>query len=248
MKVLSVFLGRDKGQVPSVIGLIENENIQVACFQEVMEGEVRIMEEYFKFVRFLPMTRFHDGRLMGMATCTNLPVLSVREYYFVGNATRISQFMENSPEVINRTKRRPVLVVDAEYSGTVFSIGNCHFPYARDGGGNEDQFNAVGSLSDVLKKIGPHVLCGAMVCPRDRAIYNSLLREGLVDCVPGDIDCTLDLSHHKLAPLIKNGSIPRVVVDFVWLYGNPNYECNFVGKRDGIADHTPLVAKFTVRR
>lgn len=238
---MSVFLGRDKGQVPAALALTRNHGTKVACFQELMEDEVELLKVEFPFVRYIPMTRLPDGRCMGLATCSHLPVFSVGEYYFAGNASEIANFKEGSPEEVNATKRRPLLVCRVRgEAGSEVDIANFHFPYSKDGRVNEDQLLSAMTLSNLLKETKPHVVCAALVAPKGWAIYKLLIREGLVDQLPEGIQCTLDPHLHKLAEKVRSGEI-RVIPDIIFTYLS-GFKAEKVRAVEGVADHTPLIA------
>lgn len=242
LKIMSAFLGRDKGQVPRVIKCAKEAGADVLCLQEVMGFELSHLYEAYRFVRFVPMTQFKDGTSMGLVTCTNLIVIQVREQYYMGNATELRLFNESTPEQVNATKRRPLLTCEVLCDGKAYQVGNTHFLYSKDGTSSEQDHSRLLSLIEVANLAGEMVLCGAMVMLRDRTLYKEFIRlSNFEDWVPRSIECTLDRELHKLSARLKSGEMPLVVVDYIFGVGHyhPQKE---VRQFHGVADHTPLLA------
>ncbi len=242
LNIMSVFLGRDKGQVPRILKCAEEADVDVLCLQEVMDFEVPQLHEAYRFVRFVPMTQFPDGTTMGLVTCTNLVVGGVHEQYYMGNATELLFFNESTPEMVNATKRRPLLACDVVRDGRVYRVGNTHFLYSKDGTASEQHYAALHSLIEAAKLTGEMVLCGAMVMLRNGPLYRELIAlSRFKDWTPRSITCTLDLELHKLTARLKSGEVPHVVVDYIFGAGR-YYPHEEVRQFHGVADHTPLLA------
>ena len=241
LKVMSAFLGRDKKQVPAVIACAGEVRAEVLCLQEVMDFELPHLKENYRFVRFVPMTRFADGNTMGLVTCSNLAVSEIREQYYMGNATELTLFDESTPDQVNNTKRRPLLTCTLLKNGRSYPVGNTHFLYSKEGKFGEQHHSSLRSLTDILKPYEKLALCGAMVMLRDGPLYKEFVQtSGLQDWVPRTIECTLDRKLHKLSALLKSGAMPLVVVDYIFGVG-----CSQVGtvrQFEGVCDHTPLLA------
>lgn len=244
LKVMSAFLGRNKGQVPRVVACAEVAGADVLCLQEVMDFELEQLHKTYRFVRFVPMTQFKDGTSMGLVTCTNFMVSDVREQYYMGNATDLPLFDESTPERVNATKRRPLLTCDVLRGDKMHRVGNTHFLYSKDGTASEQHYAAIDSLVDLFDA-DDMVLCGAMVMPRDGPLYKDfIVFSGFEDWVPRLITCTLDPELHKLSERLKSGEVPPVVVDYIFgvQQHRPHDGSVEVRQFHGVCDHTPLLA------
>ena len=250
VRILSAFLGRDKGQVPGIIKLAREERVGIVCLQEVMDHEVPLLEQEYSFVRYIPMTEFANGMTMGLVTCTYFPVIGVSERYFMGSASHLDIFDESSAEKVNATKRRPFLTcsIDIDRESPFLNVANFHYPYSSDGNPNRDQDIVTEELvySDIAELSFVDVACIALVSPRGWQIYEKLTKKGILrigfdDCVPVEIDCTIDLDLHKIGDKIREGRIPRIVTDFIFNHGH-RFTVSSVEQFHGVADHTPLVA------
>lgn len=240
LKIMSAFLGRDKGQVPGAIKCAKEAAANVLCLQEVMDFELQHLHEIYRFVRFVPMTQFDNGSRMGLVTCTNLIVNEVCELYYMGNATEPPLFDENTPELVNATKRRPLLMCEVLYDGKKYRFGNTHFLYSKDGSASEEHHTALRLLIKEARFAGEMILCGAMVMPRDGPLYKDFIElSGFKDWVPRSITCTLDPELHKLAARLKSGEVPPVVVDYI--FGTGHHLNGDVRQFHGVCDHTPLL-------
>lgn len=244
LKIMSAFLGRGKGQVRGVIACAKNAGAHVLCLQEVMDYELRHLHNAYRFVRFVPMTMFADHSRMGLVTCTNLPVTEERVQYYVGNATKIPLFDESTPERVNATKRRPLLTCDVLHKGESRRVGNTHFLYSKDGTASEQHHTALRTFIEVARLTSPMILCGAMVMPRGRPLYEEIMKNSdFEDWVPPTITCTLDPELHKLSARLKNGEVPPVVVDYIFGVGWDFLPSSgIVQQFRGVSDHTPLLA------
>lgn len=238
IKVMSAHLGRGKGQMKDVAAAASREHIDVLCLQEVLESELQWVRLNHKFVRYVPMTRV-PGNTLGLATCTNLCVTDVIESYYSGGATTLPEFDESNERRVNTTKNRPVLSIYATDMQSEYMIANTHYFYSAGGEPNSDQFDGVLPLLDCISCTQGCVLCAALVAPRGGEIYEELT-SALHDCVPDSITCTLDPVLHKLAPKLKSGHVPPVVVDFVF-NSTKAYRVSNVRQLFGVCDHTPLV-------
>lgn len=197
----------------------------------------------YGFVRYVPMTRFADGRTMGLVTCTNLSVQEERTAYYMGDATELMLFDESTVERINATKRRPLLSCCVVLGSKHYWVGNTHFPYTEKGEPTDQQRHALYALIGAVENVGSMVLCAAMVMPRGGRLYQELEDSELVDLVPGSVTCTLDPTLHRRAPLLASGEMPPVVVDYIFgtgRYAQHDHHGDFY-QITGIADHTPLV-------
>lgn len=238
---MSAFLGRDKGQVPSVIACAKEAGADVLCLQEVMSFELLHLYATYKFVRFVPMTKFANGTSMGLATCTNLSVREGRVQYYMGDATTLPLFDESTPDRVNATKRRPLHTIGVLFGGEMYRVGNTHFLYTKDGTSTDQHHAVLRSLIEATNHEGGMVLCGAMVMLRGGPLYKEFMDlSPFLDWVPDLVTCTLDRKLHKLAARIENGEVPPVVVDYI--FGTRPYSCEEVQQFHGVADHTPLLA------
>ena len=241
LRVMSAFLGRDKKQVPAVVACAREVDVDVLCLQEVMDFELADLRANYRFVRFVPMTKFESGSTMGLVMCTNLEVDDVCEQYYMGNATEISVFDESTPDQVNNTKRRPLLMCAVSKDYARYRVGNTHFLYSKEGRFGDQHHRSLGRLVGLLRPAAQLVLCGAMVMARDGELHKRFISEsGVEDWVPRSIDCTLDPVLHKLSPLLKSGAMPHVTVDYIFGVGCSTAEP--VRQFEGVSDHTPLLA------
>lgn len=233
VKILSLNIERDK-HLPEVIALLEKENPEAVCLQEVHEPDFEMLKKKFGFNGFFaPMLvypRLIDGEeklvRQGNALYTYLTLLKAESVPYFGKGKAPPYPGHN---VIDRILVSGIIAKE----GKEYHIATTHFTWAGDGGVNEEQRRDIKQLLNLILQKKELVLCGDFNAPRGGEIF-ALLERYLKDNIPSDIKTTLDPALHQAGPL------PHVV-DYMW--STPQYSVQKVRVIGGVSDHMAIVAE-----
>lgn len=234
----------------------------VLCLQDVPVRELSWLMEKYPHVAFAPMTRhsiWGEPAVVGIAVVTgpDHPVTNIVHCTTWGNGVLKNlqgindknqrHLGEESDRLVEMTEDRVVICCSIMGNDDVFDVATTHGMWVRDGVTNDRQRENTVRLLDFINKEGKCreglVLVGDMNFGRGGEIYNMCVVERLTDCMPENIESTLDPDH----PAAKKGI--KVVTDWFFTYeGRPdmNYEVSDVKLVPGVSDHCALTA--TIRK
>ena len=231
---LNVELNRHRD---SVLSFLRNEQADVVCLQEVLEGDLPHYEGALCMEgRFEPMALHQLPKYRGSAGLSEAPfgialfcrfpaVFSAG--YYCGNAGEVPK-MRDPIEPINRM----LLSAQFETGGKKFVVGTTHFTWTPDGGASEVQRRDLVALTAVLARFPEIVVCGDFNAPRGGEVWKELASR-YRDNIPIAYDSSLDPVLHRTK------DTRRLLVD--GLFSTKGYRVSEVRLVDGVSDHKAVV-------
>jgi len=146
-------------------------------------------------------------------------------------------------ETINSTEDRVVVCATVCKDGAEYNIATTHGMWVRDGVTNDVQRKCAHKLLCVFDVEAWNrkglVLAGDMNFGRGSEIHQMFIDKGFCDCVPLEIDNTLDPDH----PAVRKGI--KVVTDYVMIRpfrDRDVYSVSDISLHPGVSDHCALLA------
>lgn len=151
------------------------------------------------------------------------------------------------PENQEDTVERGVILGTAVIEGIEYRIATTHFTWSKDGNcATPAQIAHMDSLTALMSKEPPHLLCGDFNIPRGRnPLYNNLITM-YEDCIPDAVTSSLDRTFHRLGnDPEKSVLFDSFVVDYI--FSQAPYSVHDVRLTFGISDHAAVVGTVAVR-
>lgn len=234
----------------------EESRPDVMCLQDIPFRDLPLFE-WAPYVTFAPMTNhLINGQraVVGIAVASCYFMTDITHHITWGNGNlkdlqgvdcnnqRAVPTAEGD-RVIDSTEDRVVICATIVKDGVEYNIATTHGFWARGGGVNDAKRSSTIRLRDALVHEavcrGGLVFAGDLNCARSGEIYN-MLTNTLHDCMPIEIDNTLDPDH----PFVRKGG--KVVNDYVMTcdigHGSKTYDVSDVTLRSGVSDHCALSA------
>jgi endonuclease/exonuclease/phosphatase family metal-dependent hydrolase len=254
LKLLSLNIEAHR-HLDRVVSLLDDEQPEVICFQEVFEVDIpRILKAFQQYRRpgatplswhYSPMARVtrtseHIADALGpwgILQATVLPVQGRFHHFYVkkGGATELPIFFENND---SNSMDRVVLLMEVMKKSKLYRVATTHFTWSPQGSLTKLQLQNYQVLEQYLDQYPELILCGDFNSPRQgepNNIFNQLARR-YRDNIPAEITTTLDGSLHKAGQL-------EFVVD--GLFTTPEYQVEEVRIVDKVSDHMAVVAEIS---
>jgi endonuclease/exonuclease/phosphatase family metal-dependent hydrolase len=221
--------------IPKIWKLLSDQPAEVILLQEIFKDDITKFEDhlsmpcYFSGLTYLQCDRGTPE--MGIATFTNLKIVTSSVVYYRGQADKLPCITTTEPEKM----ARPLLITELSNGSDEFCFINTHFTWSANATPSEQQFIDYHKMVETLDSIPEFVLCGDFNAPRGTAIFN-LLASKYKDNIPQDIKTTLDRKLHKAGNL-------DLVVD--GLFTTPKYQTSIVEVISGVSDHCALRFKIS---
>ena len=234
IKILNLNIEGDK-HLPQVIKLVEREKPDAICLQEVFEDDFHLLHRQFDMKGiFMPAAWIYSPGAPGFGKRGpfGVALLSLLAGEFCGNY----YFKRRGPE-LPRYKGKPnaghrCLVWQEIENGPM--IATTHFTWSKNGLATQKQRREVESLSNLLDKLQPDVVCGDFNAPRNNEIWLNI-SGGFTDNIPPEVKTTLDPALHyaKGVDLVVDG-----------FFTNPDNKLTVKSLKliSGISDHLAVSA------
>lgn len=220
-----------------ILPLIEKEQPDVLCFQEVYEADLNIFQSAYPYLLFAPLVIIQQdtnvglvgrGRF-GIAIFSKLPFLSTEKMYYVGNEKTLHVYINGQPNLFNRA----VIFVEIEFEGKRFRIATTHFTWSHGGSVTEEQQRDLDAMLPIIKELKPLIFTGDFNAPRGKAIF-AQLASVLKDNVPVHLQTSIDQNFHRVKGL-------QLMVD--GFFTSPEFTVTEIEMIDGVSDHQALLGK-----
>ena len=205
IKILNLNIEGDK-HLSQVIRLVEQEKPDVVCLQEVFEEDFHLFHRQFNMKGiFMPAVWIDSpgapgvGKQgpFGVALLSLLAGEFRGNYYFKRRKPSLPRY-KGKPNAGNRS-----LVWQKIDNGPM--IAATHFTWSKNGQTTQKQRRELASLSQLLDKLQPDILCGDFNTARGGELWVQLL-ERFTDNIPPEVDNTLD-------PVLHYAKGYKIVVD-----------------------------------
>ena len=227
----------------------------ILCLQDFPFRDLSLLER-LPHVAFGPMTNHlinGERAVVGIAIASRYFMPDIRHHITWGdgvlknlrgiNEKNQRHLGAESDTLVGATENRLVICATVIKGGVEFNIATTHGMWVRGGVINDAQRCCVGKLRDVLIKEAYMrdglVLMGDMNFGRGGETYQ-LFTEEFRDCIPQEIDNTLDPEHPAACKGLK------IVTDYVMTghggYPENGYSVTDVRLRPGVSDHCALSA------
>jgi endonuclease/exonuclease/phosphatase family metal-dependent hydrolase len=238
IKFISVNIERDR-HIDKILSLIQKENPDVICFQEIMQDKAQnIASTFGYFCLFTPTTRHElvDDQWEGIAILSRYPFYNINLHQYAGASETPTVFTKFPVSVLHQTRRYILQVVDLRVENKIYRFANTHFTWSPDG--QADEFQRL-HLKQMLANLATYpsvVLSGDFNAPRGREIF-SAIAERYKDNIPAHYQTSLDEKLHRC------GYLPYVVDG---LFSTPDYKISNVELVFGVSDHAAVRAEIDI--
>ena len=234
IKILNLNIEGDK-HLPQVAKLVEREKPDVVCLQEVFEDDFHLFHRQFDMKGiFMPAVWIDSPGLpgfgkqgpFGVTLLSRLTGEFGGNYYFKRRGPKLPRYQgkPNAPHrclVWQRVKTGPM-------------VAATHFTWSKNGLATQKQRREVMSLSNLLDKLQPDVVCGDFNAPRGKEIWSTISGK-FIDNIPPEIKTTLDpdLHYSRRVELVVDG-----------FFTNPDSPLTIKSLRliSGVSDHLAVSA------
>jgi hypothetical protein len=225
MKLISLNIETDK-HLGTIKRFLEEERPDVACFQEVLEKDVKEIEEVLGMQSvYLPLCLWPmpSGAWgpWGVAIFAK-EIAEVQAHHFTDGP--LPKHIRENPETINYG------VLKAKVNGSL-TLATTHFTWSRLGLPSDLQRKNLTKLFYFLDILPSFVLCGDMNAPRGGEIFNAIA-DKYKDWMPQEYKTSIDGNLHRAGPL-------ELMVD--GLFSTPHYTAKNVRLLSGVSDHCAIV-------
>lgn len=234
VKILSLNIEGDK-HLPEVIKLVGREKPDVVCLEEIFGEDFQIFRRQFDMKGiFMPavwidspgIPGFSKQGQFGVALLSRLPGKFSGNYYFKRRGPKLPRY-RGQPNAGHRC-----LVWQKVGKGPI--VAATHFTWSKNGQATQKQRRELTSLSQLLDKLQPDILCGDFNAPRGGEIWAAVSQK-LVDNIPPGTKTTLDPTFHY-----TNGL--ELVVDGFFTSPNSGMTVKSLRLVGGVSDHLAIVA------
>ncbi len=234
IRFISVNIERDR-HIDKIQKLIQKENPDVICFQEVMQDKAQTIASAFGyFCLFTPTTRHElvDDQWEGIAILSRFAFYDINLHQYAGPSEIPAVFTKFPVSVLHQTRRYIVQLVELRIEDKIYRFANTHFTWSRDGQADDYQRQDVQKMLNYLKAYPSFVLSGDFNAPRGREIF-STIAECYKDNIPAHYETSLDKDLHRC------GYLPYMVDG---LFSTPDYKIRDVELVFGVSDHAAVRA------
>jgi hypothetical protein len=176
----------------------------------------------------------------GIGIFSKFPMVFTSAYAYVGEIQRPVKGLQGvnesgqhtSLELIRQTESRVVVFCGIVKGDGYFRIGTTHGTWVKGGEADQHQLDSMSRLSRLIRQQGEIVIAGDFNFDKDGKVLE-ILKDNAVNCMPVDIDNTLDPELHPLKGRIK------VAPDAIFSRGAP-YDVVDIDIRFGVSDHGAL--------
>ncbi len=231
----------------------ERDAPDVMCIQDLPFDGLPLLERW-PHVTFAPMTNHYingERAVVGIAIASRYFMTGIKHYTTWGdgllkdlrgiNEHNQRHLGAESDKLVEMTEDR-VLICARVTKDREYDIATTHGMWVRDGVVNDVQRSSTAKLVGYLRHEGYArnglVFAADMNMSHGGEIYN-MLTGVMKDCMPADIETTLDPDH----PYSKRGG--KVVTDCIMTHPAPRsdpYRVSDVGLVAGVSDHQALIA------
>lgn len=234
-KLFSLNIEGDR-HIDKITSFLQREEPDVICFQEVFKVDLPIFEKTLRTKAFFIPTmdvreeniHLSSKGLWGLGIFSKQEIKSFNKHYYVGEESKIPQFIKENPNSGNRAVSWITFKIDDRN----YKIATTHFTWSPDGEATDEQRTTMEKLLIMLQKIEPFVLCGDFNAPRGKEIFQ-MLGEKYKDNIPQEITSTIDPTLHRDGDL-------NYVVD--GLFTTSDYVVDSVQIIGGLSDHKGISA------
>jgi endonuclease/exonuclease/phosphatase family metal-dependent hydrolase len=238
IKFISVNIERDR-HINKICNLIQKENQDVICFQEIMQDKAQAIASTFGyFCLFTPTTRHElvDDQWEGIAILSRYPFYNINLHQYAGPSETPAVFTKFPVSVLHQTRRYILQVVEFRVENKIYRFANTHFTWSPNGQADEFQRLHLKLMLADLERYPSIVLSGDFNAPRGREIF-STIAERYKDNIPAHYQTSLDENLHRC------GYLPYVVDG---LFSTPDYKISDVGLVFGVSDHAAVRAEIDI--
>lgn len=239
IKVVSLNIEGDK-HLPAVEKLIEREQPDVVCLQEVFETDFNHLTKKFGFRGKLTPTvwidepgspGFRQRGVFGNVILSHLPSQFGNDYYYKKREPNLPNY-QGYPNAGHRA-----LVWHTTNTG--LTIATTHFTWSKGGKVTQRQRHELRSLLRLLDKVKPDILCGDFNTAQGGEIWKQLTNR-FSDNIPAGAATTLDDKLHYSSGRVK------IVVDGFFTRRDNRVKVESIRLVDGISDHLALAAQCSI--
>lgn len=234
IRFISANIERDR-HIDKIRNLIQKENPDVICFQEIMQDKAQVLASAFGyFCLFTPTTRHEmvDDQWEGIAVLSRYPFYDIHLHQYAGPNETPAVFTKFPVSVLHQTRRYLLQVVDLRIENKMYRFANTHFTWSPDGQADEFQRLHLKQMLAYLQTYPSFILSGDFNAPRGREIF-STIAEHYKDNIPHHYETSLDKDLHRC------GYLPYMVDG---LFSTPDYKIREVELVFGVSDHAAIRA------
>lgn len=235
IKILNLNIEGDK-HLSQVIRLVERENPDIVCLQEVFEEDFHMLHRRFGMQGiFMPTVWIDSAGLpgfgkngpFGVALFSRLPGKFSGDYYFKRRGSELPRY-KGKPNAGHRC-------LVWQKTGNGLTVATTHFTWSKNGQTTEKQRRELRMLMKLLaNKVKVDVLCGDFNAPRGKKIWG-LLAEKFIDNIPPEAKTTLEPNLHY-----SHGV--KLVVDGFFTKPNGKSTVKSLQLIGGVSDHLAVSA------
>lgn len=253
LKILSLNIFEGGLFFPNILKLLEREQPDIFCLQEVYNGTTVTLPNYYQSINVLqtafPTYHYHfspellcitvEGKIdVGNATFSRFPIKEKKTHFFgvpYGEYPQVSAVHDYSkyPQNMQTT----VLDVDGKH----FSVFNVHGIWGHEGGDNSDRLKMSKIITHEIRGKKPAVLMGDFnVQPETKTIKN--IEKHMNNVFQGDLHTSFNTAHKDLE---KYPGYATAVVDMFFVSKDVTVLKKSVPK-DDVSDHLPLLCEVEI--
>lgn len=238
LKFISVNIERDR-HVEKISHLLQRENADVVCLQEVMEANLLQFASINNYFSFFSPTTLHksvDAGLEGIAILSRYPFFNLHLHQYAG-PDLLNVYDKSSVHSLHESRRYLLQVCEIEVSSRRYRFANTHFTWSADGQADDYQRQDLQKMMHYVKQYQPLVFAGDFNAPRGREIFSTIASE-YQDNIPAHYETSLDKHLHRA------GYLPYMVDG---LFSSPEYQISDVELIFGVSDHAAVRATVDIK-
>lgn len=246
LKLISLNIETNK-HYHRVLALLNKENPDVMCFQEVPKEFLSHIERLGYETCFVTRRTIFDENgdsfEEGLLLASRFPFEAETKLYHK------EKILVQNPSLVRSDNSTDTRFDDYSYiiakifvDDKIFNIATTHLMVTADGLANEFQAKGVAELLNQLESEDSHIICGDFNMPRG---YNSLYNEFTkyyTDQIPLKYKSSLDRNLHRCGNMQLNQPIfDEYMVDYV--FTKLPYQARNVRLEFGVSDHAAVIAE-----
>ena len=208
----------------------------VACLQELVESDIAAIQNAtgLGHCHFVAMGRSmpDDPAPFGVGILARTPFAFSDTLSYAGAGDGLTAIDRTSEESRINSLRYSVARAALVLPDFEVTIATTHFPWSDLGQARPFQFSAAKRMIEMLGE-DAFALCGDFNAPRGGPIFD-LLAQAWRDCIPADVETSIDPQLHRAGPLQR-------MVDGLFVSGN--FVVRDVRLHSGLSDHQAITAE-----
>ena len=223
-----------------VLPFLKQKDSDVVCLQEVLEKDIKSIEEYtgMRVLEYVPLTHFTGPNVARMPEDSTwgilylvrkeIEIVDSKVEHYKKDGAEIPEYHSDDPNCVDRA----IIAATISKDGVPYRIITTHFTWSPNGQAIHAQERDMQALLGLLKEEKEFVFCGDTNAPRGGKIWE-MLASNYQDNIPERVHTTLDRTLHKAADRIGD-----YVVDC--LFSTSAYRTESVEVSAGISDHMAI--------